>query len=42
MSRFKENNYVTEGGLQGLFSSHPPTEERLKHLRERAQSLEPR
>ena len=42
MSRFKENNYVTKGGLEGLFSSHPPTEERLNHLRERAQALEPR
>ena len=42
MSRFKDNNYITKGGLEGLFSSHPATDDRLKHLAEVAQSLEPK
>ncbi len=37
MKRFKESGYAT--GRSG-FNSHPPTERRLRHLRERAERIE--
>lgn len=37
MKSFKDNGYVT--GRSG-FNSHPPTERRLQHLRERAERIE--
>lgn len=37
MKSFKENGYAT--GRSG-FNSHPPTERRLRHLRERAEKIE--